>query len=222
VLGQAGALVVAEPTSNRPLVGHRGALWLKAATKGVTAHGSMPDRGVNAVYKAARAISRLADFDFNISQHPVLGSPTLNVGWVRGGMNINSVPDLAEFGIDIRTIPAQRHGEVRDLLARFVGEEVELSALMDVAGVWTEPGHAWMQAVFATVRAVTGAEPAIEAAPFFTDASVLAPALGGIPTVILGPGPTDMAHQTDEFCEIARIEEAVEINRRLIAGLCGL
>jgi succinyl-diaminopimelate desuccinylase len=222
VLGQAGALVVAEPTSNRPLVGHRGALWLKAATKGVTAHGSMPDRGVNAVYKAARSISRLADFDFNVSRHPVLGSPTLNVGWVHGGMNINSVPDLAEFGIDIRTIPAQRHGAVKDLLARFVGEEVELSALMDVAGVWTEPGHAWMQAVFATVRAVTGAEPAIGAAPFFTDASVLAPALGGIPTVILCPGPTDMAHQTDEFCEIARIEEAVEINRRLIAGWCGL
>jgi succinyl-diaminopimelate desuccinylase len=139
VLGKAGALVVAEPTSNRPLVGHRGALWLKAATKGVTAHGSMPDRGVNAVNKAARAISKLEDFDFNVARHPVLGSPTLNVGWVHGGMNINSVPDLAEFGIDIRTIPAQRHDEVRDQLARFLGEEVQLSTLVDVEGVWTEP-----------------------------------------------------------------------------------
>jgi succinyl-diaminopimelate desuccinylase len=222
VLGKAGALVVAEPTSNRPLVGHKGALWLKAATRGVTAHGSMPHRGVNAVNKAARAISRLGDFDFNVAQHPVLGSPTLNVGWVHGGMNINSVPDLAEFGIDIRTIPAQRHDAVRDLLAGFLGEEVELSALVDVEGVWTEPDHPWMQAVFETVRAVTGTAPKIEAAPFFTDASVLAPALGGVPVVILGPGPTHMAHQTDEFCEIARIEEAVEINRRLLAGWCGL
>ena len=54
--GQAGALVVAEPTSNRPLCGHKGALWLKATTRGVTAHGSMPDQGVNAVYAAARAV----------------------------------------------------------------------------------------------------------------------------------------------------------------------
>jgi succinyl-diaminopimelate desuccinylase len=222
LLGTAGALVVAEPTSNRPLVGHRGALWLKAATKGVTAHASMPDRGVNAVYKAARAISKLEDFDFNVARHPVLGSPTLNVGWVRGGMNINSVPDLAEVGIDIRTIPAQTHNKVKKQLAAYLGEEVELSALLDVEGVWTEPGHPWMQAVFETVREVTGAAPEVEAAPFFTDASALAPALGGVPTVILGPGPTHMAHQTDEYCEIARIEVAVEINRRLIAGWCGL
>src|SRR5690606_32543740 len=48
--GEAGALVVAEPTSNRPLCGHKGALWLKAITHGVTAHGSMPEEGVNAVY----------------------------------------------------------------------------------------------------------------------------------------------------------------------------
>src|SRR6266496_5897189 len=39
--GHAGALVVAEPTTNRPLCGHKGALWLKAITRGVTAHGSM-------------------------------------------------------------------------------------------------------------------------------------------------------------------------------------
>src|SRR6266536_398309 len=54
--GQAGALVVAEPTTNRPLCGHKGALWLKATTRGVTAHGSMPEKGVNAAYAAARAV----------------------------------------------------------------------------------------------------------------------------------------------------------------------
>jgi acetylornithine deacetylase/succinyl-diaminopimelate desuccinylase-like protein len=34
--GQAGAMVVAEPTTNRPLCGHTGALWLKTTTRGVT------------------------------------------------------------------------------------------------------------------------------------------------------------------------------------------
>jgi acetylornithine deacetylase/succinyl-diaminopimelate desuccinylase-like protein len=43
------------------LVGHKGALWLEAVTTGVTAHGSMPGKGVNAVYKAARAIAALQD-----------------------------------------------------------------------------------------------------------------------------------------------------------------
>ncbi|MFQ5764853.1 MAG: M20 family metallopeptidase, partial [Rhodospirillales bacterium] len=95
VLGRAGAIVVAEPSANYPFVGHKGALWLKARSRGVTAHGSMPERGINAIYKAARAITRLEDFDFNVARHEVLGKPTLNVGTVEGGMNINSVPDQA-------------------------------------------------------------------------------------------------------------------------------
>ncbi|NIO40459.1 MAG: peptidase dimerization domain-containing protein, partial [Burkholderiales bacterium] len=56
-LDRAGAVVVGEPTSNFPYVGHKGAFWLCAKTRGVTAHGSMPERGDNAVYKAARAIT---------------------------------------------------------------------------------------------------------------------------------------------------------------------
>src|SRR5437764_5131343 len=110
--GQAGALVVAEPTTNRPLCGHKGALWLKATMRGVTAHGSMPDQGVNAVYAAARAVGRLEAFDFNVARHPVMGAPTLNVGTLHGGINVNSVPDWAEIGIDIRTIPGMRHAQL--------------------------------------------------------------------------------------------------------------
>src|SRR5262249_48527286 len=109
VLGCAGAIVVAEPTGNEPLVGHKGALWLQARTSGVTAHGSMPERGVNAISKAARAVTRLEQFTFDVPPHPVLGRATLNVGTIAGGLNVNSVPDAATIGIDIRTIPRQPH-----------------------------------------------------------------------------------------------------------------
>ena len=220
--GEAGALVVAEPTSNRPVAGHKGALWLKAATRGVTAHGSMPDKGVNAVYKAARAVSKLEEFGFNVARHPVMGAPTLNVGWVHGGLNVNSVPDKAEIGIDIRSIPGQRHARVREEIASALGPEVEVATLVDVESVWTEPSHPWMREVFGVCQAVQGAAPIVETAPYFTDASALTPALGAVPTVILGPGAAAMAHQTDEWCEVTRIEEAVEIYQRLIARWCGV
>lgn len=59
VVRGARAVVIAEPTSNYPIVGHRRALWLQAETAGVTVHGSMPHLGVNAIYKAARAIGKL-------------------------------------------------------------------------------------------------------------------------------------------------------------------
>ena len=67
----------------------------------------MPHFGLNAIYKAARAIGNFERFSFDVAPHPLLVGPTLNVGTIKGGMNLNSVPDLAEFTIDIRTIPGQ-------------------------------------------------------------------------------------------------------------------
>jgi succinyl-diaminopimelate desuccinylase len=222
IRGEVGALVVAEPTENRPFCGHKGALWLRATTRGVTAHGSMPDQGVNALYAAARAVGLLETFDFNVARHPVMGAPTLNVGTMRAGFNVNSVPDRADIEIDLRTLPGMRHERLREEIASYLGNGVEVVPLVDVESVWTDPTVPWIRQVFDIWTRVTGETTKIEAAPYFTDASVLTPALGGVPTVILGPGPAHLAHQTDEWCECARIEEAVVIYERLIAQWCSL
>lgn len=215
-LGGAAVMVVAEPTANAPFVGHKGALWLKARTTGITAHGSMPEHGDNAVYKAARAISRLADFDFNIKRHPVLGGPTLNVGTVQGGMNINSVPDNAEIGIDIRTIPGMNHASLLDDLAQYMNEGAAVDAVVDLDGVWTDPETPWITRASALASGISGRRPGPATATYFTDASVLTPAYGGIPTLILGPGEPSMAHQTDEYCMVDRLIEAEAIFGALI------
>jgi succinyl-diaminopimelate desuccinylase len=59
-------------------------------------------------------------------------------------------------------------------------------------------------------------------ARFFTDASVLTPALGGVPTLICGPGSPDQAHVVDEWCDTAEIMTASAIYlgvlQRLAAG----
>jgi succinyl-diaminopimelate desuccinylase len=221
-LGRVGAIVVAEPSSNQAWVGHKGALWLLATSSGVTAHGSMPDKGVNAVYKAARAISKLEAFDFNVARHPVLGGPTLNVGTVHGGINFNSVPDRAEFGIDIRTIPGQGHANLRAQIASYLGEDITVQPIIDLAGIWTEPDTDWIADVFEVVSDATGRPSTVEAAPYFTDASVLTPAYGNPPTVIVGPGEAAMAHQTDEYCYVERIDQAVDIYASIARRWCGI
>lgn len=221
-LGDAGAIVVAEPTANRPFVGHKGALWLRAATSGKTAHGSMPEKGDNAVYRAARAISQLEDFDFNVARHDVLGAPTLNVGTVEGGININSVPDRAAIGVDIRTIPTQRHAEIRSQLSSYLGDDISIDTVVDVEGVWTDPGDAWIRQVYDVMTPYTDEPITVEAAPYFTDASALTPAMGEPPTVILGPGEPSMAHQTDEYCRCDRIEQATDAYEEIIRRWCSL
>jgi succinyl-diaminopimelate desuccinylase len=221
-LPKVGAFVVAEPTGNRPMVGHKGALWLEAVTKGLTAHGSMPEKGVNAVYKAARAVTALQDFDFNVARHDVLGGPTLNVGTITGGLNINSVPDRAAIGIDIRTIPGQNHAGIREQLASYLGTDVALGTRLDAQSVWTNPHDAWIAKVVRTAREIAGVGGEIGAAPYFTDASILTPAMGTPPTAIIGPGELELAHQTDEYCFVSRIEQATEIYTALIRDWCAL
>lgn len=220
-LGTAGAIVVGEPTANYPYVGHKGALWLKACSRGVTAHGSMPDKGVNAIYKAARAVAKLEDFGFNVAPHPQMGPPTLNVGTIHGGMNINSVPDETIFSIDIRTIPGQAHAQVRRALGSYLGEDVDINPLIDVEGIWTDPQDGWMREVYAIAGEILGEPPEPRTATYFTDASILSPAYDCPPTVILGPGEPAMAHQTDEYCHVARIDQAEEIYKRIAQAWCG-
>ena len=221
-LDRVGALVVAEPTGNKPLVGHKGALWLEAETKGVTAHGSMPEKGINAIYKAARAVDALQEFDFNVARHDVLGAPTLNVGTIQGGLNINSVPDRALISIDIRTIPAQNHTQIREHLSSYLGPDVTLKTLLDAKSVWTDPHDQWIEEVFRAARSVGGVDADIEAAPYFTDASALRTVLGSPPTVIIGPGELELAHQTDEYCLVSRVENATEIYSQLVRSWCRL
>jgi succinyl-diaminopimelate desuccinylase len=215
-LGTAGAIVVGEPTANAVCVGHKGALWLNAITTGITAHGSMPERGDNAIYKAARAIGRLESFAFDAASHPVLGSPTLSVNTIRGGININSVPDRTEIGVDIRTVPSVDHAGLKQALEQHVGEKVRMEVLLDLPGIWTSPELAWVKRVTAIAADVTGSSTSAGAATFFTDASVLTPAMGMPTTIILGPGEPGQAHQTDEWCSVKQIYAAVEIYRNLL------
>ena len=220
LLGTAGALVVAEPTGNLPLLGHKGAFWLAAEAKGVTAHGSMPERGDNAVYKMARAALALEKFEFDTASHPLMGAPTLNVGTARGGLNINSVPDAAELGIDIRTVAGQDHAQVLQCLCRVLGSQIELRKLLDVASVFTPAADPWMQRVFALCAARSGAMPEQRTVSYFTDAAALRLPLGMPPVVILGPGQPEMAHQTDEYCRVDRIREAEVLFTDLITDWC--
>ena len=222
VLPDAGAMIIAEPTSNYPILGHRGSLWLNATVHGRTAHGSMPDLGDNAVYRAARLITDLENFRFDVAPNALLGKTTLNVGTFHGGININSVPDKAIFSIDIRSIPEHGHDEIIDSLTQKLGEEVEFERLVDVASVLTTADEPWVVEVFDLMEEFLGEPPGQRGAPYFTDAAALVPACGDPPMIILGPGDMSVAHQTDEYCDVTKIEEAAQMFEAITRRWCEL
>jgi succinyl-diaminopimelate desuccinylase len=208
---RAGALLVAEPSGNQPFLGHKGALWLECAAQGKSAHGSMPDLGDNAIYKAARAAASLENFFASDQPRPPLGGPSINVGTFNGGSKINMVPDQASFQVDLRTVPGLGHDQLRARLQDHLGPHIAVSTLLDLPAVLTPADDPWIQACLAVMESLQGAPPRPGYVNFFTDGSVLTPALGQPPTLILGPGEAGQAHQTDEFCLVENIVQAAEM-----------
>jgi succinyl-diaminopimelate desuccinylase len=214
--GKASALIIGEPTSNLPATGHKGALYLNAVTSGVTAHSSMPELGINAIYKAAESILRIKNFQFNIEKDPLLGYPTINVGKINGGLNINSVPDRCEFTIDIRTTPKTNHKTILQKLSDELGGETLIEKLVDLQAVATNDKDPFVQKIY-SFCGIESTDPGYpKALPYLTDASVLQKIYPDVPIVILGPGQPQMAHQTDEFCFTGNIEKAVNIYKNII------
>ncbi|MGY4395525.1 succinyl-diaminopimelate desuccinylase [Sphingomonas sp. UYAg733] len=215
-LGKASALLVGEPTGNRISTAHKGCVALRAKARGVTAHSSMPEMGRNAVVAAAGALLRVSEY-VPSGLDPLLGSPSLNIGMFHGGMNYNSVPDSAEFTVDVRTVPGMAHDDVEAALAAILGEEIDRARFVDMPPVTTDPQSEFALTVADAVRSVMGeaADLTPLGTPFFSDASVFQPRLR-CPTIILGPGEPSLAHQTDEWCYESNIRAAADIYTAII------
>jgi succinyl-diaminopimelate desuccinylase len=210
-LGTASAIIIGEPTANLPAIGHKGALYLNAVTSGKTAHSSMPELGDNAIYKAARAILIAKDFNFAAERDNWLGMPTINVGKMRGGLNINSVPDNAEFSIDIRTTTKLDNNKLLARLKEELGNETDIRILADLKPVYTDINNPFIQLAY-EICGINKTEKVIPLfLPYVTDGSVLQPAYKGTPALILGPGQPELAHKTDEFCYIEEIRRSVKL-----------
>ncbi len=220
VLGKAGAIVAGEPSANVPYIAHKGCLRYAINFSGIAAHGSMPDQGVNAIYKAADAIKKLEKFDFAVPAHPLLGKPTLAVTMMAAGSAINMIPGEASVRMDIRTLPGQTEAEICQKLEAALGGDVELQFLNGAASISTDENHEWVRTVFDIMERCTGKRPAPDGATYFTDCSVLTPAYGYPPTIILGPGEPELAHKTDEFCYISKIELAAEAYTEIARRWC--
>ncbi len=189
---------------------------------GTAAHASMPDQGDNAIHQAAAAISKLTTFDFDVAAHPFLGKPTLAVTMMSAGTAINMIPAAATISMDIRTLPGQTATMVHRQLVGALGNAVAIKQLNGAASVGTDERDEWVEQVFGIMETLSGKRPMAAGATYFTDCSVLTSAFGNPPTIILGPGEPEMAHKTDEFCYLSKIELAVEAYTEIARQWCGV
>ena len=230
LLDRAGAIVVAEPTANYPYVGHKGLMWVEIETKGKTAHGSMPEQGENAILKMNKVIDKLERFDWKhecgIDCHHIMGKPTMNIATMHAGLNTNSVPDSARLTVDLRTVPGIDHVHLCHSIQTLIGDVGKVRKIVDVPTLYSEPDE-WIESVYGIATPFIDGAPTPRTIMFSTDGADLKRGymekMGGtVPTVIIGPGQPEMAHQTDEWCSVNRIDESVEIFEKIMREWNGI
>jgi acetylornithine deacetylase len=208
--------IVGEPTSMRPVVAHKGLNHYRCCVVGRSVHSSLTPSGVNAIEYAARIICFIRDLadefcrtgpfdeDFDVPY------TTAQTGLVRGGVALNTVPNVCEFDFEIRDLPGTDVGRLlRSIEAYAEGLEAQMKAVFDGASVTLSclgaaPSLSEVEAssIVQLVRALTH-DAVRRKVAYGTEAGYFSKA--GIPTVVCGPGNIEQAHRPNEFVELRQL-----------------
>jgi len=223
---RADAAVLGEPTGMKLCLGNRGLEWADIWVKGIGGHGSATGAQVNAVVNAARLIERIErDIRplFAGRNHPILGNPQLNIGYIKGGNQPSTVPESCLIKLDRRWIQGESvasvYAEMQSVMDTLKAEDPHFEATLsrDLSNLYTmehgpvciELEHAVVRALGEALTKLTGQMPETGAFPGWTDASLLGN-FGGIPTLIAGPGDIACAHSEQECVSLAQLKLAAK------------
>jgi len=218
-------LIVAAPTRNRIVYEERGVMWVKAVTRGKAAHAGAPHTGESAVLKMVRIISRLQQELLPVIDKRKSASgqqATLSIGRIRGGENINVVPDLCAIELDRRLLPSEDFDaafqEIKSFLQQAGAAEVTL--LTGTPGFSAPENGAGAKALADAVRQVTGKPPERLNVVGASDGRYFA--RDGIEILVTGPGDGADSHIPNEFVAIHEMVEAARIQLAATQKLLGL
>ncbi len=219
------AAVISEPTELGVIRAHKGLTRFRLIVKGVAAHSSKPHLGINAISKMTQLIRAIEDEiapTYAEKTHPLTGGPTLNIGVISGGAQVNFVPDECIIEIDRRVIPGETPEEAlvpfRELLSRAQAADPDLDVtledpyLMD-SPMDTQEEERIVQVATDACHTVLGTSK-ITGVPYGTDASKFTAV--GVPAIVFGPGSIDQAHAAVEWVECKQVVKAVDIYQQMM------
>lgn len=221
----ADVAIVAEPTGLLPVVASKGVLRWKIETQGRAAHSSKPHLGINAIEHMAHIIRAIELDSRELAQrnHPLLGPATCNIGVIRGGVQINFVPDRCEIEIDRRLLPGEEHKSVLEHYQQLVDavatttqpamRVIMHAPLLIDHPLETDAQHPAVQTLVSVLDALNLPSTPC-GVPFGSDASKFGAI--GIPSLIFGPGSIDQAHAAVEYIACQQVVQATEILRRFL------
>lgn len=209
-------VVITEPTNLNIYCGQRGRMEMGVTTRGISCHGSAPERGRNAVYMMAKILNEIEWLNERLATDAFLGKGTVTATWVECSTpSLCAVPDRAYIHLDRRLTQGETResalAEVQEAIRR-TGMEASVEILKySVASyrglvyetekyypTWAlEESHPLCSAGRETCRRILGKEAEVGKWSFSTN-GVATMGMMGIPTIGFGPANEVFAHTVDD------------------------
>jgi len=204
-------------------IAEKGRIVVKITSIGKQAHGSTPERGINAVVMMGEYLAKLKNFKMSYTEHNYLGHPSINPGVVRGGSAANIVPAKCELQLDIRILPSQTpEGVVEELkeLAKEVDGKFEFEILQASIPHEIDPDNILVKLIQKNSQDIIGVKPE----PIGMGGGTFAKSfnLAGIKAVGFGPGDDNAFHVANEFVEIKQLVDFSHLLGAIAIDLLGV
>jgi putative selenium metabolism hydrolase len=219
-------VVIAEPTNMNIYRGHRGRMEIEIRVKGLSAHGSAPERGINAVYKMAPIILDIEKLNERLRYDEFLGKGTVTISEIRSTSPSQcAVADSCTIHLDRRLTKGETiESAVAELkeLPSVQAAEADVVVLEYARPAYTglvyptkkyyptwvlEENHPALKTAVNAYEAVLGIKPKVDKWTFSTN-GVATMGMFGIPSFGLGPGNEEFAHSPKEHIPVDHLWKA--------------
>lgn len=237
---KADAALIPEPTNMRIFPKQQGSMWFRIHITGRSAHGGTRYEGVSAIEKSMLVVEHIRQLELErnnrISDPLYKNTPIpipINLGVIHGGNWPSSVPDYVKLEGRLGVSPDETMEHAKEEMQAWMGKLCQINSWfaehpprLEWFGARWVPGnidmeHELMNTLVHQFRQVSKREPVIEASPWGTDGGLLTQ-VGETPTIVFGPGVTDMAHYPNEYIELDKVIECAEIIALTLISWCGL
>ncbi|MEZ7117150.1 M20 family metallopeptidase [Clostridioides difficile] len=225
--------IICEPSEQNLIVAHMGFVFFEVEVKGVSLHCGSKWEGVNAIEKAMLLLQDIKELEHNwlmIYKHPLLPSPTINLGVINGGTAGSTVPDKCVFNLCVHFLPnimsyEQVANDVTNvIMTRANGDlwlkdnKPNINIYQSGLGFEMDKDSDFVVNAHKILEETLGKKLEIKGSTAGNDARVMKN-LAEIPTLILGPGSIEQCHSIDEYVEIKEYLDSILMYASLILNL---
>ncbi len=216
--------LVAEPTDLKVCSAHKGFAWFEVITRGIAAHGSRPQDGVDSIRAMGGVLQKLGDLDRSLQArkpHPLMGTASLHASVIQGGREWSSYPDRCCLRYERRTLPGETDSDLEDelkqILEQLAADDPNFRAsgqrIFSRTPLEMDREHPKFKRFLQVAQSVLPSQVDWGAASFWTDAALIAEA--GTPAVVFGPGGAGL-HSLEEYVISADVIGCAEVIYRFL------